>query len=44
MSEDRSGGTSKSWLEKLTQAFSDEPRSLEDVREILLGFEGEEIH
>ncbi|MBR9829830.1 MAG: CBS domain-containing protein [Oceanospirillales bacterium] len=36
MSEDRSGGTSKSWLEKLTQAFSDEPRSLEDVREILL--------
>ncbi|GAA0791441.1 HlyC/CorC family transporter [Marinobacterium sediminicola] len=36
MSEDRSGATSKSWLEKLTQAFSDEPRSLEDVREILL--------
>ncbi len=36
MSEDRSGGTSKSWLDKLTQAFSDEPRSLEDVREILL--------
>ncbi len=36
MSEDRSGGTSKSWLEKLTHAFSDEPRSLEDVREILL--------
>ncbi|MBV0932462.1 HlyC/CorC family transporter [Marinobacterium weihaiense] len=36
MSEDRSGGTSKSWLGKLTQAFSDEPRSLEDVREILL--------
>ncbi|SIQ74063.1 HlyC/CorC family transporter [Marinobacterium stanieri] len=35
MSEDRSGGTSKGWLEKLTQAFSDEPRSLEDVREIL---------
>ncbi len=36
MSEDRSGGTSKSWLDKLTHAFSDEPRSLEDVREILL--------
>lgn len=35
MSEDRSGGTSKNWLEKLAQAFSDEPRSLEDVREIL---------
>ncbi len=35
MSEDRSGGTSKGWIEKLTQAFSDEPRSLEDVREIL---------
>ncbi|MBP0048164.1 CBS domain-containing protein [Marinobacterium sp. AK62] len=36
MSEDRSGGTSKTWLDKLTQAFSDEPRSLEDVRDILL--------
>ncbi|MBA4503470.1 HlyC/CorC family transporter [Marinobacterium marinum] len=36
MSEDRSGGTSKNWLGKLTQAFSDEPRSLEDVREILV--------
>jgi magnesium and cobalt transporter len=35
MSEDRSSGTSKSWLEKLAQAFSDEPRSREDVREIL---------
>lgn len=35
MSEDRSSGTSKSWLEKLAQAFSDEPRSREDVRAIL---------
>jgi len=35
MSEDRSSGTSKGWLEKLAQAFSDEPRSREDVREIL---------
>lgn len=35
MSEDRSSGSSKSWLEKLAQAFSDEPRSREDVREIL---------
>jgi magnesium and cobalt transporter len=35
MSEDRSSGTPKTWLEKLAQAFSDEPRSREDVREIL---------
>jgi len=35
MSEDRSGGTSRSWLEKLAQAFSDAPRSREDIREIL---------
>lgn len=35
MSEDRSGVTSKSWLGKLAQAFSDEPRSREDVLEVL---------
>jgi magnesium and cobalt transporter len=35
MSEDRSSGTSKTWLEKLAQAFSDEPRSRDDVRDIL---------
>jgi len=35
MSEDRSSGTSKNWLEKLAHAFSDEPRSREDLREIL---------
>ena len=35
MSEDRSGSSSKSWLEKLTHAFSDEPRTREDVLEVL---------
>ena len=35
MSEDRSGSSSKSWLEKLTNAFSDEPRTRADVLEVL---------
>ncbi len=35
MSDDRSGHTSKSWLGKLAQAFSDEPRSREDIMEVL---------
>lgn len=35
MSEDRSSGSSRSWLEKLTHAFSDEPRTREDVLEVL---------
>lgn len=35
MSEDRSEHESKSWLDKLAHAFSDEPRSREDVLQIL---------
>ena len=35
MSEDRSGHSSKGWLEKLTHAFSDEPRTREDVIALL---------
>lgn len=35
MSDDRTG-QSKSWLERLTQAFSDEPRTREDLLDLLL--------
>ena len=35
MSEDDNNGQDKSWLERLAQAFSHEPKSLEDVAEVL---------
>ena len=35
MSDDRSGQTSKSRLGNLAQPFSDEPRSREDIMEVL---------
>ncbi|ASP37206.1 magnesium/cobalt efflux protein [Bacterioplanes sanyensis] len=35
MSEDRSSGQPKSWLEKLTDLFSDDPQSRQDIKEIV---------
>lgn len=35
--------SSKSWFEKLTQAFSDEPESLKDIMEILRGAEDRNV-
>ena len=35
MSEDRSSSGQRSWLEKITQAFAHEPRSREELLELL---------
>jgi magnesium and cobalt transporter len=35
MSEDRSSSQHKSWLEKLTDLFSDDPQSRQDIKEIV---------
>ena len=35
MSDDDHQGQDKSWLERLAQAFSHEPKTLEDVSEVL---------
>ena len=35
MSDDRSSGQPRSWLEKLSDLFSDDPRSRQDIKDIV---------
>ena len=43
MSDDRTGQASKSWLERITQAFAHEPRSREELLEILREAHGNQL-